>query len=94
MLIRFLPVAARDLESILSYVREDNPSAAETIKVSILGFLDLFAGFPDLGRATAVQGVRFSPVPRLPCVVFYRRLDKELRILRIRHARRRPLRLS
>ena len=73
MLIRFLPVAARDLESILSYVREDNPSAVETIKVSILSFLDILAGFSDLGRAT---------------------VDRELRILRIRHARRRPLRLS
>jgi toxin ParE1/3/4 len=46
-----------------------------------------------MGRMTDQPGVRVLPVVRYPYLIFYTVVDEsdEVRILRIRHGRRRPL---
>lgn len=91
MRIRYLQSAARDLNELITYVARDNPLAASSLERECRVFLELLADFPHAGRRSGFSGVRYSPVPRLPYVIYYRLLPGELRILRIRHARRRPL---
>ncbi|MGA0595779.1 type II toxin-antitoxin system RelE/ParE family toxin [Enterovirga sp. CN4-39] len=55
----------------------------------------LIADFPGGGRQTNRPGTRMLRLAHFPYLVFYRIFpDGELRIIQVRHARRRPLKLS
>jgi plasmid stabilization system protein ParE len=55
----------------------------------------LIAAVPGGGRPTRRTGTRVLRLARFPYLLFYKALPNgELRILQIRHARRRPLRFS
>jgi plasmid stabilization system protein ParE len=88
--------AATDLEKIFTKIAKNSPQAAPAFIERILDALDSLEIFP---HRNVVEGqkpetdhpVRSLPVP--PYLVFFRVLDHQrvVRILRIRHGARRPL---
>jgi toxin ParE1/3/4 len=72
MQIRWSPDAAADLQSIVDYIRVDNPSAAQRVGYSIYQRLGVLAEFPYSGRTGRVEGTRELALPPLPFIVVYR----------------------
>ena len=94
MKVTYSPRALAQVDEIFSYIARDNPAAAKTLVARIEHLTALLGNVPRLGRATDHPDVRILSVPRYPYVIFYRILAErdEIRILRVRHTARRPLR--
>jgi toxin ParE1/3/4 len=72
MRVRWSPDAVADLESIVEYIRQDNPAAAQRIGQTIYDRLSVLETFPHAGRFGRVEGTREFPLPPLPFIVVYR----------------------
>lgn len=93
MKVRYSPRALAQLEEIHKYIAEYNPRAAAAVVARIQDLCEKLGEFPGMGAATDHPGVRMVPVVRYPYLIFYVVVaqSSEVRILRIRHGRRRPL---
>jgi toxin ParE1/3/4 len=83
--------ALNDLEEIVSYIAEDDASAAELFGDSLLDHLELLERFPRIGTPTRKKA-EVRKLMHSPIVVYYqihgaRRL---VEILHLRHGARRP----
>jgi toxin ParE1/3/4 len=58
--------ARDDLKTIVTYVREDNPDAAQRIYRVIQAQVKHLAGFPYFGREGRVEGTRELVIANLP----------------------------
>jgi toxin ParE1/3/4 len=67
----FTEPAARDLDSIVSYIGFDNPRAAETVYRAIVLSAERLKDFPSLARTGRLPGTRELVVPSLPYVIVY-----------------------
>jgi plasmid stabilization system protein ParE len=95
MRVTFGPAALRDLKSVLAYLAAENPYAASMFSAAITDIRERLSHFPDAGTPLPGGKHRFAIVRGFPYKVYYRAVTREeVRILRIRHARRRPLKLS
>jgi len=85
--------ALRNIVEIFRYIAKDDPIAAGVVRDRIFTVADLVAEYPQLGHDTCVHGIRVAPVSPYPYLVFFRhvRAERCVRILRVRHAARRPL---
>jgi len=94
MKVRYSPRALAQLEEIHEYIARRNRSAAISVVARIQSLCVTLGEFPGMGAATDQPGVRMAPVVRYPYLIFYAVITEssEVRILRIRHGRRRPLR--
>lgn len=90
MRIRYAPRALSDRRSISDYLNERSPQGALNVQRAIVQAIRSLAGYPRLGRLTAVAEVRELTVPRYPYKVYYLIEGGEIWILHIRDARRRP----
>jgi toxin ParE1/3/4 len=80
--------AIDDLKAIGRYIAEFNPSAAKRVADALVEAAGSLVTFPDRGRPVR-SGVReLTTVP--PYVIRYSVLPKEIRIVVVRHAARRP----
>jgi len=62
--------ALADLESILDYIRTDNPSAAERFGVALFNHVDLLRSFPYIGSPVVGRpGVR--QLVHTPVLIYY-----------------------
>ncbi len=62
--------ALADLESILDYIRTDNPTAAEGFGMAVLNHVDLLKSFPYIGRpVVGRKGVR--QLVHTPILIYY-----------------------
>ena len=87
---------AADLEHIFNTIAKDSPDNASTFVQKLLTAIDTLEIFPhrkiiegqDPNESTAVRSL-----PVKPYLVFFRVMDSQriVRILRVRHAARRPL---
>jgi plasmid stabilization system protein ParE len=93
MKVTFSPKALSALDEIHAYIACDSPRAAGDVIALIESLCLKLGDFPGMGRATSLDGVRMIPAERYPYIIFYAVLpdDREVRILRVRHAARRPL---
>ena len=93
MKVRYSPRALAQLEEIHRYIAQHNPRAATAVVARIEELCEKLGEFPGMGAATDQPGVRLVPVVRYPYLIFYALITEinEVRILRIRHGRRRPL---
>ena len=93
MKVRYSPRALAQLEEVHQYIAQHNPRAATAVVVRIEELCEKLGEFPGMGAATDQSGVRLVPVVRYPYLIFYTLItgSNEVRILRIRHGRRRPL---
>jgi toxin ParE1/3/4 len=84
------PSALRQVLRILDYLAEFNPQAAVAVAEGLIAAGDSLALFPHRGRP--VPGTdRRDLVAAYPYVIRYRiARGEEVRILRVRHAARRP----
>jgi len=90
MKLRFTERALRDLNDICSYIRHQNPYAAERVGAAILGSLEVLLLFPNMGRPQTVAGVRKLVTRRYRYLVYYR-VDEsahEVVILTVQHPAR------
>ncbi len=95
MRVSFGPAALRDLRSILAHLARESPRAGSDFAAGISSLWSRLSEFPDSGTLTRTGTHRFVMVSGFPYKVYYRPISHdELRIVRIRHARRRPLKLS
>lgn len=80
--------AKRDIDSLIAYIAQDNPNAAERVRARVLAAIDKIASMPT-GRAGRVEGTLERPVRGLPYVIaFDLPAPDTLRILRIIHTSR------
>jgi addiction module RelE/StbE family toxin len=93
MKVRYSPQALLQLSEIHSHIAQHNPRAAKAVVARIEELCEKLGEFPGMGSITDHPGVRVLPVVRYPYLIFYRLIAEtdEVRILRIRHGRRRPL---
>jgi toxin ParE1/3/4 len=93
MKVRYSPQALLQLSEIHSNIAQPNPRAAKAVVARIEELCEKLGEFPGMGSITDHPGVRVLPVVRYPYLIFYRLITEsdEVRILRIRHGRRKPL---
>ena len=93
MKVRYSRRALAQLEQVHSYIFEHNPSAARRVVERIEDLCEKLGEFPGMGHTTDHPDIRVLPVVRYPYLIFYMIVPDEdsVRILRIRHGRRRPM---
>jgi plasmid stabilization system protein ParE len=93
--VSFGPAALRDLRDILAHLARESPRAASDFSATIASLWERLSDFPESGTPSTNEKHRFVMVSGFPYKVYYRPISRdELRVVRIRHARRRPLRFS
>ena len=87
------PAALRDANAIAEYLRKDaGPTIEKNFALELQRTLGLLIANPDMGRKTARPGTHLLLMTRFPYHLIYKRIrTDEIRIIRIRHAHRRPL---
>ena len=91
--ILYTSEALEELETILEFIRADNPSAAQRFGTGLLNHVDLLASFPRLGAPVPGRPDVFE-VLHNPIRVYYRIVAEreQIDILHFWHAARiRPL---
>lgn len=94
--ISYSPRAIRDIQQIFTHIAEDSPENAEAMSDTILNAIAQLKYFPRrqqvfLQGSPAAETVHSLPVQ--PYMVYFRILGEEslVRIARIRHGARQPL---
>jgi toxin ParE1/3/4 len=85
--LEWQPVARDDLLSIVDYISDDNPDAAQSLKDDIETKAARLCEFPELYRTGRVAGTR-EMVVRSNYVVVYLFDARAVTILRVLHAAR------
>ena len=86
MLVRWTRSAADDLESIVNFIRADNAEAAHRVGRKLYSAAESLSSMPRRGRAGQVEGTRELILARLPYIIVYQVLERDVRIIRVRHA--------
>ena len=79
MYVRILDEARADLRSVESFIKQDNPAAAQRVITAILTTINQLESFPFSGRPGREPDTREIPVPGAPYFVVYT-LPDEYRI--------------
>lgn len=87
--IIWAPEALDDLTSILDYIAEHDPQAAQWVIRRIFTAVETLEGNPEVGRPGRVLGTRELVITSTPYVVPYRVSNDALQVLRIYHGARR-----
>jgi len=85
--LEWLQAAREDLLSIIGYIAEDNPDAAQWLMNDINASTARLLEFPKIHRAGRVEGTR-EMVVRSNYMVVYTEDAASVRILRVLHAAR------
>lgn len=91
---RIRPLADRDLQSHVEYLRERDPVAARRFVGAVFGAFDRIAENPHIGPlrefdSPGLSGVRLWPVPAFErWLIFYTPTDTSVQIVRILHGAR------
>jgi len=85
LLIDWKDAAKADAAVILSYIAQDNISAAYDVYEKIRQQVSILAQFPKLGRKGRVSGSRELVITGTPYIVAYRIKGESVHILRILH---------
>ncbi|OGA06153.1 MAG: hypothetical protein A3D95_02585 [Betaproteobacteria bacterium RIFCSPHIGHO2_12_FULL_69_13] len=82
--------AERDLDAIAEYIGAENPAAAATVVLEIIGQVEaLLPAYPAIGRPGRVGGTRELVIRGLPYIVPYRLRGDDVELLRVLHTSRR-----
>ncbi|MCO5080230.1 MAG: type II toxin-antitoxin system RelE/ParE family toxin [Rhizobiaceae bacterium] len=91
MKLKILPRAVRDLADIHTYIRAENPGAANSVALRIGKSFDLITAKPEIGRPAQHARIREWSVPGLPYLIPYRVRGDTVEVLRVFHtSRERP----
>ncbi|MCG8381738.1 MAG: type II toxin-antitoxin system RelE/ParE family toxin [Gammaproteobacteria bacterium] len=83
--VEWLQVARSDLLTIVDYISDDNPDAAQRVKDDIEEKVGKLPAFPKMGRPGRVDGTR-ELVALSNYIVVYQDTPDIIRILRVLHA--------
>ncbi|OLP58443.1 hypothetical protein BJF93_16325 [Xaviernesmea oryzae] len=78
--IEFTPQAVADLQEIHAHIATSDASAAQRVISRIRQVIEIFEGFPLLGRNGLVEGTREFAIAGLPYTIVYRWLPSSERI--------------
>jgi toxin ParE1/3/4 len=87
MRVKWTVRASENLDTILKYIHQDNPMAAQAFLAEALKKIKHLEEFPLMGRAGIVPQTREFVVHK-NYIVHYRVKDECVEILRVLHARR------
>jgi plasmid stabilization system protein ParE len=92
----YSPRALRDISAIYEYIAKDSPSGAQHVLDRIEEVAAMLGEYPFSGRLTRKRDIRVYPLNTYPYLIFFRQVPakREVRILRVRHAARRPVHLN
>jgi len=91
MKIRWMPVAANDLQRISDYLHANAPWAEERIVLEIYGGIRSLRDMPHKGRPTKKPQRKQLILPDIRYIVDYRIQGEMVEIFRIRHTSQKPL---
>lgn len=80
--------ARSDLDEIWLYIAEDNVDAADKFMRAVTSRFCLLASMPGMGIAREELAARLRSFPVGNYVIFYRRIEKGVEILRVLHGAR------
>jgi toxin ParE1/3/4 len=87
MTVRWTPTSLRDLDSLHSYISEDNATAATDVVETLLKGVEALTRNPQMGRSGRVAGSRELVIA--PYVIAYRSRKSVIEILAVIHGARR-----
>jgi plasmid stabilization system protein ParE len=91
--VQWSPVALQDLKQIASYLeREAGLHVAHAQIQRVLDAVTFLREFPSAGKPDAALTCRTFRAQGTPYLIFYRVYHDSIRLARVRHARRKPLR--
>jgi toxin ParE1/3/4 len=85
MRLRWTPLAAEDLASIHSYLKEYHPAFAQPTVRLIYDAIRGLRNFPRSGRMGSAEGTRELVLSRLPYIIVYRATPTAIEVIRIYH---------
>lgn len=91
MIVRFTASAQADIAKILAQIELESPTTTARVARRFHEVFDHLATFPEAGQRLNDQTTRRFVLNPFPYVIYYRVRRKDLMILRVRHAARRPL---
>ncbi len=89
MRVIWSPSALRQIVRIFDYLEDFNPQAAAEVMAALIETGDGLLNFPYRGRPVRNSDIR-EVITSYPYIIRYRIAGDSVRILRIRHAARRP----
>ena len=84
--------AIAQVDAIGTYIEQFNPKAAVDVAESLIAAGNSLESFPHRGRMVPGTTMRELVIASYPYVIRYRIVRDTVRILRVRHASRRPTR--
>jgi toxin ParE1/3/4 len=82
--------AATQIAKALDYIEAESPQGANRMRERIQTLFLLLTHHPYAGQLTDLPGVRRLVVSPYPYLIFYRVIDDEIIVQRMRHTSRRP----
>jgi toxin ParE1/3/4 len=81
-----------DMDSIFSYISQDNKKAAEMLRARLYNAIVQLADFPEKGAALPEEDAPgaergYRRIVQNPYIIFYRVLDDKIVIARVLHGR-------
>jgi addiction module RelE/StbE family toxin len=83
--IRWTDCALDDLEEVISFIREDNPKAANNVVLKVVKSIAMLGEYPSLGKPGRFEGTRELVIADTAFLVPYRVKNKTIEILRVYH---------
>jgi plasmid stabilization system protein ParE len=84
--VRYTATALEEIENILTYIAQDNPSAALRASVTILATIDRVAEFPHTAVESDRPGVRVAPALPYRYLIFFTVADHYVIVRNVRHS--------
>ena len=85
--LQWLELARADLLTIVDYISDDNPDAAQRVKNDIEAKVEKLPYFPKMGRHGRIEGTRELVVLE-NYIIVYQESNFTVQILRVLHAAR------
>ena len=87
MIVRSSEIAARELDDILAYIHQDNPTAAAKLSIAIFATIETIGFYPKIGHRMSRTGPRVLNVRGYRYHIFYE-LQRDVVVIRnIRNVR-------
>ena len=80
--------ADRDLEDIWVYLAQNDSLAADLLLAKVFDKFPMLAQFPEMGRSRRELSEELRIVPIKPYIIFYKRIENYIEVVRILHQSR------
>lgn len=88
MSARYTRDALRDLDLISAYIAKHNVGAAAAFLASVASVIQRLERYPHSAQKTKMEGIRATPIPKFPYLIFYAPDNDGIVVHYVRHAAR------